>query len=372
MGTPAFRFCLDNTTLTQARSIRYSFFLLLTFDDKLALSSNVRSTVKHHCNTYNLVRQILRIVLNSLFCFAITVKNFPEKQVLSMHNVLYASPTDSLQNLFDSAPAGAEIRFPAGTWREKAVIRTPGLRRVGAGQDETVFLYDDIALKKDSSGREYNTFRTWSLAVCADDVEMAHLAVVNDALHPELKGQEVALSVCGNGFRMQYCTLSSTQDTLFLGPLPPDLIERYDGFLPDELRKPGPFRQQFSHCRIEGTVDFIFGCGEAVFDSCEIRSLSDARDIGYAAAPAHSLSQQKGFLFSRCSFTCSPGVTSGSIFLARPWRDYGLCRFEDCSYGPHIAPEGFDKWNDTNRDRTARFYESPPVSGRVDWINRPE
>ena len=170
---------------------------------------------------------------------------------------------------------------------------------------------------------------------------------------------------------MHDCTLSSTQDTLFLGPLPPDLIERYNGFLPDELRQPGLLRQHFSRCHIEGTVDFIFGCGEAVFDSCEIRSLCDARDIGYAAAPAHSLSQEEGFLFSHCNFTCAAGVTPGSIFLARPWRDYGLCRFKDCSYGPHIAPEGFDKWNDTQRDRTARFYESPPTPGRVSWVNRP-
>ncbi len=29
MGTPAFRFCLDNSTLTQVRSIRYPFFFTI-------------------------------------------------------------------------------------------------------------------------------------------------------------------------------------------------------------------------------------------------------------------------------------------------------------------------------------------------------
>ena len=58
----------------------------------------------------------------------------------------------------------------------------------------------------------------------------------------------------------------------------------------------------------------------------------------------------------------------GIIFLARPWRDYGLSRFENCSYGSHISPLGFDKWNDTDRDRTARFYETPAVPGRVSWV----
>ena len=119
-------------------------------------------------------------------------------------------------------------------------------------------------------------------------------------------------------------------------------------------------------------MDFIFGCGEALFEDCEIRSLADARNIGYVGAPAHALEQKLGFEFRRCRLTAQEGVSPGSIFLARPWRDYGLCVFTDCQLGPHIHPEGFDKWNDTHRDRTARFFETPPVPGRVSWCNRGE
>ncbi len=287
-----------------------------------------------------------------------------------MENPINVKQGEDLQKILDNAESGSVIRFPEGIWRQKTVIQTPGLHLIGAGMDKTIFLYDDFALKKDAQGREYNTFRTWTMAVCADGVSMEDLAVVNNSGHPETKGQEVALSVVADDFHMRNCRLASTQDTLFLGPLPEDLIERYNGFLADELRRKGSFRQSFSDCLIEGTVDFIFGCGESEFENCEIRSLYDARNIGYVAAPAHSLNQENGFFFSHCSFTCETGVTSGSIFLARPWRDYGLCRFENCSYDRHIAPGGFDKWNDTNRDRTARFYEVPVISGRVTWINR--
>lgn len=128
--------------------------------------------------------------------------------------------------------------------------------------------------------------------------------------------------------------------------------------------------QRFQNCRISGTVDFIFGCGNALFEDCEIRSLADARNIGYVAAPAHALEQAEGFRFRNCQITCESGVGEGTIFLARPWRDYGLVRYEDCPCQAHIAPAGFDKWNDTHRDRTARFYETPAVPGRVPWINR--
>ena len=286
--------------------------------------------------------------------------------------MLLLHPGDDLQKAFDGAAPGDTIRLAPGQYRAKSSIFTPGLTVIGAGMDKTSILWDDYAKKPDEHGVEYNTFRTWTLAVCADGVTMRDLAVVNDALRPEVKGQEVALTVYADRFTMERCRLTSTQDTLFLGPLPRDLIARYEGFLPDWLRRDISCRQRFIDCLIEGTVDFIFGCGQALLENCEIRSLPDARGSGYAAAPAHDLSQTEGFTFRACRFTAAPGVADGSIWLARPWRDYGLCLFDRCAYGPHIAPLGFDKWNDTDRDRTARFYEEPPVPGRVPWVRRAE
>lgn len=287
-----------------------------------------------------------------------------------MSNIIHVTPADDLQAIFDSAGEHSTVCLAPGLYRQKTVIRTPGLSLIGAGAEETKIVYDDYALKKDEQGRDYVTFRTYTLAVCAPGVRMKNLSIVNDALHPEIKGQEVALTVYADDFSMENCRLTSTQDTLFLGPLPPDLIERYDGFLSDELRLGGEMKQRFENCLIEGTVDFIFGCGDALFENCEIRSLRDARDLGYIAAPAHSPEQTKGLHFRNCRITCEDGVTPGSIYLARPWRDYGLTVFENCTCGPHIAPEGFDKWNDTRRDLTARFYEIPAVPGRVAWANR--
>ena len=282
----------------------------------------------------------------------------------------FLTPQDDLQQALDSAPKDAFVHLAAGIYRQKIVIRTPGLTIVGQGAENTILIFDDYAQKLDEQGREYVTFRTYTLAVCADGVRMEQLAIVNDARSPEKKGQEVALTVYGDDFQMEHCRLTSTQDTLFLGPLPPDLIDRYDSFLMDELRQNRLLRQTFRNCLIEGTVDFIFGCGNALFEHCEIRSLADARDIGYIAAPAHSRNQTEGFLFQNCRLTCEEGVTPGSIYLARPWRDYGLTTFRDCAMDRHIAPAGFDKWNDTHRDQTARFYESPAVPGRASWINR--
>ena len=279
-------------------------------------------------------------------------------------------PEDDLQSILDKAAPGTTIHFTPGVYRQKLMLTTPGLILEGEGADQCVLIWDDYAKKLDEQGREYVTFRTWTLAICADNVQMRALSVINNALNPQDKGQEVALTVYGDNFRMRDCILRSTQDTLFLGPLPPDLIERYDGFLPDTLRDSRELRSSFSNCVIAGSVDFIFGCGAALFEDCEIVNVPDGRDHGFVAAPAHTREQSEGFVFRRCRFTREEGVADGSIFLARPWRDYGLSSFIDCAYGPHIRPEGFDPWLDSGRDKTARFSESPAVAGRVDWCNR--
>ena len=277
-------------------------------------------------------------------------------------------PTDDLQKALSQAAPGSVLELSEGDFRCKVMIQVPDLTIRGQGAGKTRIVWGDYAKKPDSLGREYNTFRTWTAAVCASGVSMYDLSIVNDALRPEVLGQEVALTVYADRFHMERCVLTSTQDTLFLGPLPDDLIARYDGFLPDILRRNIACRQFFRDCRIEGTVDFIFGCGEATFENCEIRSLRDARNIGFLAAPAHAPAQEKGFLFRNCRLTAEEGVPAASVFLARPWRDYGMCEFENCvTEGTHIHPLGFDKWNDTRRDLTARFYETPMTPGRVPW-----
>ena len=278
------------------------------------------------------------------------------------------TPEDSLSRTLASVNPGTRIILAKGSYREKIEITVPGIELVGESADETVIVYDDYAKKIDENGLEYITFRSYTMAVLAPHVTLRNLTVENDALAPETKGQEVALTVYADEFLAEGCRFVSTQDTIFCGPLPPDLIDRYEGFLKDELRAAGFQRQIFRNCYIAGTVDFIFGCGDALFESCGIESLYELRGHGYVAAPSHGSDQKIGFVFDRCRIFCAEGVAEGSVHLARPWRDYGKCSFIDCEYGRHIAPEGFNKWNGTDRDKTARFAEYPAKpESRVPW-----
>ncbi len=286
-------------------------------------------------------------------------------------NEIYVKSSDKLGGILRSAKPNTRIVLPEGVFREKLEINTPDVELVGAGLRKTVIINGDYAKKIAPDGREFNTFRTYTVAVTAPNVTLRGLTIENDARQPEKLGQEVALTVYADNFLAEDCAFISTQDTIFCGPLPEDLIARYKGFLPDTLRvfqNSGSQKQIFRNCLVAGTVDFIFGCGETLFDDCEIRSLCDARGHGYVAAPSHSPEQKIGTVFNKCRLTRENGVADGSIYLARPWRDYGKTSFIDCEMDSHIAAEGFNKWGDSHRDRTARFAEYPvKPAGRVQW-----
>ena len=278
----------------------------------------------------------------------------------------YATPNDDLQNLLNNAEPYSIIKLAKGVYRQKLEIDVDGITIEGENAENTAISYGDYAKKLDEKGVEYNTFRTYTVAVCANDVTLRNITVENTAANSPKNGQEVALTVYGDNFIADNCRLLSEQDTVFCGPLPLDLIERYDGFLKDKLRRNITSKQRYVNCTIAGTVDFIFGCGDCLFEHCTIVSLDDGRH-GFVAAPAHALEQNVGFVFNKCVFE-GIGELDGKIFLARPWRDYGKSSFINCQYGKHIATVGFDKWNDTERDKTARFAEyGVDRTGRVAW-----
>lgn len=226
------------------------------------------------------------------------------------------------------------------------------------------------AKMKDKNGEELTTWKTAALKITGSHNIFENLIVENSSGSPEIKGQEVALGIYGDDNIFTECTFTSTQDTLFVGPLPDDLCTRYIDFLPqDERYFDGNATNYFSHCTVKGSVDFIFGAGRAVFDNCNLVTVADRRGESYVVAPSHSLKDDFGYLFYQCDFGCEDGVKEETIFLARPWRDYGKAVFAYCKYGNHISRLGFHDWSDVNRIRTARFEEYPLKEGRVDWIH---
>lgn len=126
-------------------------------------------------------------------------------------------------------------------------------------------------------------------------------------------------------------------------------------------------RQFYKDCYIEGSVDFIFGQASAAFENCEIHSKTD----GYIAAPMRfSDKEVSGYVFYKSKLTAESSVKS--VYLGRPWRDYGRTVYLETEMGEFIKPEGWHHW-EPQREKTAYFAEyksrgkGGDVSKRVAW-----
>ena len=241
------------------------------------------------------------------------------------------------------------------------------------GVNKAKITYDDYAIKIHSDGREYVTFRTYTLLVKSNNVTLKNLTIENSAGEGHIVGQAVALHLYGDNIVVDNCKLLAKQDTLFCGPLSDDLIERYTDLLPDDERfYQDELHHFFNDCYIEGTVDFIFGGASAIFNNCTIKSLPTQKDT-YIVAPNHHKNNNHGMVFNKCYFIKDTLTKDKSVYLARPWRDYGFVTFKDCYLDSHIKDEGFSIWEDTNRHLHARFIEIDSIGPgakkdtRISW-----
>ncbi|MGM9969893.1 MAG: pectinesterase family protein [Anaeroplasma sp.] len=266
---------------------------------------------------------------------------------------------------------GDIIYLKKGVYKEKVEIMTDSIQLIGEDKNSTIITNHDFYHKIMPDNNECNTFRTYTLYAGCNNITIKNITIKNSSVPSSKYGQAVALHADGNNFVCENVILESAQDTLFTGPLPDDLIERHNGFLNDIFRKNKPSFQLYKNCIIKGDVDFIFGCAQALFIKCDLISINKAntKPDGYICAPAHSFEAKYGYLFYKCNLLHQENVDD--VYLARPWRDYGTAAFIDCNLGNHINKKGFDKWNNTNRDKTARFYEyttNQDLSLRESWV----
>lgn len=279
--------------------------------------------------------------------------------------MIILNDSSSIKNALKNAKSGDTIFLKNGIYNEKIVINIDNITLIGESTDKTIIRNNDYFHKILDDNNEANTFRTYTCLVTGKNVKVSNLTIENTSLPSHKYGQAVALHACGDEFLCENVCLKSAQDTLFTGPLQKDLIERYTGFLKPDQLIPSPTKQVYKNCKIYGDTDFIFGSSQALFIDSDIISIGN----GYVCAPAHAKEMEYGYLFYNCNII---STTDCNVYLGRPWRDYGCAAFINCKIGKHIDPKGFNKWDNTNRDKTARFYEytkNIDLSKREKWIN---
>ena len=244
------------------------------------------------------------------------------------------------------AEGQAVIYIKKGLYNEKLVIDKPGIIFVGEDRDETILRYCDGANMPDETGEPMGTFKTASVRVtpAGAGFEAYNLTFENGAGLGSVVGQAVALYLDCDRAVIDHCRILAKQDTLLTGPIFSD-IER-DPFILN--------RQIFRDCYIEGDVDFIFGGAVAVFDRCTVFALKRPKELScYLTAACTSPELKYGYVFRDCRLTGT--ADEDTVYLGRPWRGYAATVFINCELDRCIKREGFSRWNDTDRHKTARY-----------------
>ncbi|HWB83643.1 MAG TPA: pectinesterase family protein [Bryobacteraceae bacterium] len=254
----------------------------------------------------------------------------------------------SIQRAIDVAPAdGAVISIAPGTYREVLDVDKPNIHLRSARTDasETVIVFDK------SAGTAGGTTRSATVNVRGDNFFAENLTFANDfnATHPQLPqgSQALALLVTGDRAVFRNMRFLGNQDTLYAAN---------KRCLASASQPCAPSRQYFSHCYIEGNVDFIFGNSKAVFDHCEIHSTPHSEGF-LTAQSKNSPNEDSIYVFDHCKLTAAPGVAN--VYLGRPWRPYASVVFLNTEMGGHIVPAGWREWHpgETHSIETAYYAE---------------
>jgi len=270
----------------------------------------------------------------------------------------YRSLSDALTGLTANGGPRTVIFIRNGTYREKLTIDRPRITLLGESRDGTVLTFDAAADTPSPGGGTYGTRGSYTLRVVAPDFRAENLTIENsfdyaaNAAKPDedptkfRNAQAVALMTDLGSDRAAFVNVRilGHQDTLF----------------------PNSGRTYFRHCEVAGSVDFIFGAGQAVFDDCDIISLDrrSSSNNGYITAPSTKAVAPYGFVFLHSRLKKeSPMVAPSSVALGRPWHPFndtsvnGSSVFVDCWMDDHIGEKGWARMSAIDSLGTRVWYE---------------
>ncbi len=172
---------------------------------------------------------------------------------------------------------------------------------------DTVIAYDNWSGTPNPAGGTLGTSGSATATFNASDFTARFLTFANTfdpASHPETnQHQAVAMKTAGDRMVFDQDRFLGDQDTLYAKSPSTTTIAR----------------QLFTNSYIEGTVDFIFGRGTAVFDrdTIFIKSIPTTVTGQTLTAAATPVAQQYGYLITRSMIESNAPV--GGSFLGRPW-----------------------------------------------------
>lgn len=240
----------------------------------------------------------------------------------------------TVQAAIDAVPANntgrVAITIEPGTYREVVTVpaNKPYITLHGAGSAP-----GDVLIVDNHSAYQYGTSGSATMFVSGHDFLASNLTISNDLDESTVPsgGQALALNLSADRAVFDNVRLLGDQDTFFLA---------------------NSARTYLVNSYVEGTVDFIFGGGTAVFDTCSIyEKRTTGGPITAASTPAGNT---YGILFYRSTIT---GAGTNVTSLGRPWSSSAQVLYRESALSDTIAVA--QPWSDMsgNTWQNARFAE---------------
>ncbi|BEL04819.1 hypothetical protein Q0Z83_030100 [Actinoplanes sichuanensis] len=251
----------------------------------------------------------------------------------------------TVQAAIDAVPANNTTRrtitIKAGTYREIVTIPSNKpyvtLRGLGSSAAQTVIVNNH------SSAGGYGTSGSATVFVNGADFAASNLTISNDYGEGS---QAVAANLGGDRSVFDNVRFLGAQDTLLVNNN----------------------RHYVRNSYVEGTVDFIFGSGTAVFNATAIYQKRSTG--GPITASRTDAANPYGFLFYRCTVT---GATNNTTQLGRPWGPDAQVLYRETTLSATIATA--QPWINMSSNvwTAARFSEYRNTgSGATVNSNRPQ
>ncbi|KAL8171427.1 hypothetical protein V2J09_023231 [Rumex salicifolius] len=200
------------------------------------------------------------------------------------------------------------------------------------------------------------TYKTATVGILGDGFMARDIGFENSA-GPE-KHQAVAVRVVGDFAVFYNCQFDGFQDTLY------------------SVRG----RHFFRDCTVKGTIDFIFGDAQSIFQNCQlvIKKPMDNQRCAVTAQGRSDPNGPGGIVLQNCSIVGEPAYTPAvqatmKAFLGRPWKPYSRTIVMQSFIDSVIDAEGWEEWMGTKGINTlfyAEYQNRGPGSAldqRVTW-----
>lgn len=235
------------------------------------------------------------------------------------------------------------ISIKPGTYKEKLRVSSDkkNLKLVGESYETTILTYDDQAKRT----KDYASTRVY-----AEDFFAEKLTFQNTIDSRKGGSQAAALRVDGDRAIFYQCRITGFQDTYYTG---------------------GNLRSYHKQCVIEGTTDFIYGDGIALFEDCVINNRKNSHITAHSQRLKDGKPANKfGYVFLNCKIRPHPGEEVTKASLGRPWGIGARVVYLGCAIGPHIRKEGWSIWRGRQNHETAYYAEYKNSGPGSDTANR--